>query len=82
VVVLLGTSIGDALRRGGEAEDTEDEWSAGAGNTRRLTLGLTVGVSAATDADAEMPPRHASCRGHLRMTSDLIEKGRAEPWSL
>ena len=46
-----------------------------AGDGRRLTPGLAVGVSAAAR-------RRPSWRDLLRMTSDFMEIGRAEPCSL
>lgn len=48
-----------------------------AGEARLLTPGLAEGVSS-TVAPALLP-RLASCRERLRMTSDFIEIGRAEP---
>ncbi len=54
------------------------------GDGRRDAPGLADGVSEALPLPCPLLllPRRASCRERLRMTSDFIEIGRAEPCSL
>ena len=49
------------------------------GEARRLAPGLAEG---GVSEDPLPLPRRASCRARLRMTSDFMEIGRAEPCSL